>query len=83
MSAHNRGEGVELIQSRRVTLQDIATKAGVSVATVSMVLRGRGNVSLPTRTAIKGIAIEMGYTPQLRREQPYVAILEYECFSYQ
>jgi LacI family transcriptional regulator len=83
LSAHDRGEGVELKQDRRVTLQDIAQKAGVSVATVSMVLRGKGNVSLRTRSAIKGIAIEMGYAPQQSRERRYVAILEYECFSYQ
>jgi LacI family transcriptional regulator len=70
-------------QSRRVTLQDIAEKAGVSVATVSMVLRGKGNVSLTTRSAIKRIAMDLRYSPQQSRERRYVAILEYECFSYQ
>ncbi|MBC2593253.1 LacI family DNA-binding transcriptional regulator [Ruficoccus amylovorans] len=47
----------------RVTLLDIAKAAGVSVASVSMALRGRGNLSSATRERIKALAEEMGYVP--------------------
>ena len=46
-----------------VTLKDIAKKAGVTPATVSMALNGKGSISDGTRKRIERIAKEMGYYP--------------------
>lgn len=47
-----------------VTLKDIATKAGVSIMTVSRVMNGKpGKVSKATAEKIRSIADEMGYIP--------------------
>lgn len=47
----------------RVTLRDVAARAGVSTAAISQALNGRGNLSAETRTRIKVLAAELGYTP--------------------
>lgn len=61
---------------KRVTLSDIAKKAGVSVATVSLALRGRGDIS-PQRSAdIRALAERMGYRPN-----PMLAALASKRFS--
>jgi LacI family transcriptional regulator len=46
-----------------LTLADIAEKAGTSVATVSLALRGRGMVARKTAERIRALADEMGYRP--------------------
>ncbi|MEO1286446.1 MAG: LacI family DNA-binding transcriptional regulator [Chloroflexota bacterium] len=46
-----------------VTLQDIATRVGVSPSTVSRALNGQGRMKEDTRKYIKSIAEEMGYVP--------------------
>lgn len=46
-----------------VTLSQIAERAGVSVATVSLALRGKGLVSRATAERVKSIAESMGYKP--------------------
>ncbi len=48
---------------KRVTVNDLATAAGVSIATVSYVLSGRKGVSISAATRAKVIAVaeEMGY----------------------
>jgi len=43
------------------TLRDVAARAGVSVATVSMALRSHPRVSVATRMRIQELAREMGY----------------------
>ena len=48
---------------RRVTLKDIARKAGVSMMTVSRVLNQKPDVKPQTRRKIESIASEMGYIP--------------------
>ncbi len=48
---------------RRVTLKDIAKVAGVSSATVSMALNGKGSLTPLRREAIKKLAKDMGYVP--------------------
>lgn len=47
----------------RTTLKDIAEKAGVTVATVSLALRNHPRISAATRKRILAIAEELGYTP--------------------
>jgi LacI family transcriptional regulator len=50
-------------QSKRVTLEDIAQKAGVSAMTVSRVLNNKGEISDSTRNKISEIIQEMDYRP--------------------
>lgn len=47
----------------RITLREIAKRAGVSVATVSLALRGRGEVARDRAENIRAIAEAMGYRP--------------------
>ncbi|HEX6060145.1 MAG TPA: LacI family DNA-binding transcriptional regulator [Gemmatimonadaceae bacterium] len=47
----------------RVTIRDVARRAGVSVATVSRVYTGRGPVHESTRTRVVAAARELRYTP--------------------
>jgi LacI family transcriptional regulator/LacI family repressor for deo operon, udp, cdd, tsx, nupC, and nupG len=51
------------MESRRVTQQDIAKRAGVHRATVSMAFKGHPNIPPATRDRILEIAASMGYTP--------------------
>lgn len=50
-------------ESRRVTLADIARRAGVHVTTVSLALRDHPRIPETTKERIKELAREMGYTP--------------------
>ena len=47
----------------RITLKTIAKEAGVSIATVSMALRGQGKLAPDTVERIRQIADKLGYTP--------------------
>jgi LacI family transcriptional regulator len=47
---------------QRLTIRQIADLAGVSIATVSRVLNGRGDVSDETRKAVSRVIRENGYT---------------------
>ncbi|PWV77117.1 LacI family transcriptional regulator [Prauserella marina] len=51
------------MESRRVTLKDIAKSLGVSVNTVSRALTGKDSVGEDTRTRIKEEARRLGYVP--------------------
>lgn len=51
--------------NKSVGLKSIAVAAGVSVTTVSRVLRGQGEVAAETRTRIERLAAELGYRPNL------------------
>jgi LacI family transcriptional regulator len=47
---------------RRVTIREIADLAGVSIATVSRVVNGRGEVSDETRETVQRVVREQGYS---------------------
>lgn len=49
----------------KVTIRDVATAAGVSVATVSYILNGKKKVSEQTKQRVLGIIKEMEYVPDL------------------
>lgn len=48
-------------RTQKVTLADVALRAGVSTATVSKVLNGRSDVSAATREHVLDVVAEMGY----------------------
>jgi LacI family transcriptional regulator len=50
------------LQASPPTIRDIARAAGVSVATVSRVLNGRGDVAPATRERVLGVIREQGFT---------------------
>ncbi|TWH26122.1 LacI family transcriptional regulator, partial [Isoptericola variabilis J7] len=54
MSSTERGGGV-------VTLKDVAAAAGVSVATASQALAGRGRMTAATRARVQRTADGLGY----------------------
>ncbi len=49
--------------SSRVTISDVAAKAGVSISTVSLVMNGKGSVADATRSRVQSAATRLGYTP--------------------
>ena len=73
---------------KKTTLKDIAEVAGVSVATVSMILSGKGKISEVVSAQVQKIASEMGYLkyakgrPTTKGSFKYVAILQREMVSY-
>ena len=57
--------------NRSVTLATVAQAAGVSLPTVSKVIRGRPDVAPETRQAIERLLTEYGYVPRaVRRQSP-------------
>ena len=44
-------------------LEDVARRAGVSKATVSLALNGSDRINAQTRARIERLAMEMGYRP--------------------
>ena len=59
--AEDTGEG------RSPTMKDIADRAGVSVATVSLVLNGKKGISEPTRQRVVDASNDLGYATIVRR----------------
>lgn len=51
------------VASRPVTLQDVANRAGVSVATASKALNDRSDVSSATRARVMQVAASLGFAP--------------------
>ena len=55
-------------QAERTTLQEVATLAGVSISTVSLVLAGKAGhrrISEDTHARVKKAAEELNYAPNL------------------
>lgn len=52
-------------RTKRVTIGDVATSAGVSVATVSRVVNGRYGVSTETSTRVQEVIDDLGYASSL------------------
>jgi ADP-ribosylglycohydrolase/transcriptional regulator with XRE-family HTH domain len=52
---------------QRVTIRDVAEKAGVSPAAVSLTLSGRGRIAEDTRRHILAVVASMNYTPPRRK----------------
>ncbi|MHA3703484.1 LacI family DNA-binding transcriptional regulator [Jatrophihabitans sp. YIM 134969] len=52
--------------SGRVTIADVAARAGVSAGAVSFALNGRPGVAASTRERILAVAEELGWTPNVR-----------------
>jgi LacI family transcriptional regulator len=53
----------DIMNERRVTLADVARKAGVHVTTVSLALRNHPRLPASTRERLQALATQMGYTP--------------------
>ncbi len=73
---------------KTTTLYDVAEAAGVSTATVSMVLSGKGKISDVVSARVQDIANEMGYTKYSKRisktkaDLKNVAVLQQENVTY-
>src|SRR3979490_1781451 len=50
--------------ARAVTIYDVATRAGVSISTVSLALNAPTRVSEPTRARVLSAADELGFVPK-------------------
>lgn len=61
---------------RRVTINDVAKQAGVSIATVSKVLNERSGVGSDTRTRVRDVADDLGYISVLERNETLRALGE-------
>jgi LacI family transcriptional regulator len=48
--------------SERLTIKDVAVRAGVSIATVSRALNDKGDVSVQTRARVREVARSVGYS---------------------
>ncbi|MGW4897407.1 LacI family DNA-binding transcriptional regulator [Kitasatospora sp. NPDC004240] len=55
--------GRAAVVSARVTIRDVAARAGVSTGAVSLALNDRPGISRPTRERIREAAAELGWTP--------------------
>ncbi len=53
----------EYQRDQMVRLKDIAERAGVSVMTVSKVMRDAPDISAATKMRVRALAVEMGYVP--------------------
>jgi len=56
--------------SQRVTMEDIARKSGVSLTTVSLVLRDKPGINEETRRRVLDVARELGYRRRSQSEAP-------------
>lgn len=71
-NAYVQADGWAAGRRSRVTIREIANRAGVSIATVSRVVNGRSDVSAETREAVRRVLHEQGYrvSPRARLTHP-------------
>ncbi|MEE1650199.1 substrate-binding domain-containing protein [Brachybacterium sp. J144] len=62
-------------ESGRVTLKDVAERAGVSLATASKVMNGRADVRQQTRDTVAQAAQDLGYLPRRRESDKRRSVL--------
>ena len=58
-----------MVESKKVTLRDVAAMAGVSPATVSLVVQGKGNLKDETRKAVIQTIEASGYTRKISAQR--------------
>ncbi|MCX4509224.1 LacI family transcriptional regulator [Streptomyces sp. NBC_01619] len=63
MAEQRKAQSGQRSPSARITIQDVATEAGVSLTTVSHVLNGKGRVDARTRDHVRTVADRLGYVP--------------------
>src|SRR5690348_17401747 len=63
-----RSSTVTSMTARRPTLFDVAARAGVSTALVSIVMREAPGASATTRERVLAVADELGYRPDIRAQ---------------
>ncbi|MGB6579953.1 MAG: LacI family DNA-binding transcriptional regulator [Streptosporangiaceae bacterium] len=51
--------------ARRVTIRDVAARAGVSIGTASKALNGQGKLRAETRGRVAAAARELGFAPNV------------------
>src|SRR5438045_5814267 len=66
LAAHNSRSVRARRPARRVSVKDVAARAGVSFQTTSKVLNGKGSVSAETRARILRAAADLAYVPNLQ-----------------
>lgn len=64
------------LSEKRITIKDIAEKAGVSYTTASLVLSGKGKISKETQEKIFKVASELGYISN-RRTQEGISLIAF------
>ena len=57
---------------KRVTIEDVARASHVSVATVSLVMRGRTGINIETRRRVEQVARALGYQRRRTRHEHHV-----------
>ena len=55
--------------NKKLTIEDIAEKAGVSIKTVSRVFNNAPNVRQQKRDLVLGVARDLGYRPNISARQ--------------
>lgn len=61
----SRRDKVQRNASKRVTIEDVASQAGVSIKTVSRVLNREPNVRPATRRKVEAVVRDLAYTPHI------------------
>lgn len=69
-------------KKKKPTLKDIAEASGVSIATVSFVFSGKGNISKEMSNKILSIANELGYKRQKKQYQEAASISTLAILTY-
>lgn len=67
ISSSEHAKQLNNTDNQKVTIRDVAEKAGVSPAAVSLAFSGRGRIAEETRRHILAIAMSLNYAPPRRR----------------